>query len=344
MKPNNKKGFAILGTGMIAEFHAQAIQENAINGARLVAMGHYRPERFAEIEQKFGVPCLSEIDLLDHPDVDVVCLCTPSGQHSAQTVRAAEAGKHVLVEKPMAVTMADADAMIAACQKQQVNLGVIFPNRTKPLFQEVYQAVKSGQLGELTLGLVTLPFYRPQAYYDQAAWRGTWALDGGGVLMNQGIHQIDLLTWFMGDPVQIHAVAKTLQREIEVEDTVSACLLFGNGAVAAINGTTTAAPGFPPRIEVYGTRGGIQMEGETAIRWTIDGEDRLPGEFIPDQRTGAAGAAGDPRNITAAGHTALVGDFIESLRAGRPPMIDGNEGKRSLAVILGIYAAAGLTD
>ena len=344
MKSSNKTGFAILGAGMIAGFHARAIAENASRGARLVAVGHYRPERFADIEQSFGVPCMSEAELLDNRDVDVVCICTPSGQHSAQTIRAAEAGKHVLVEKPMAVTLDDADAMIAACQKQQVNLGVIFPNRTKPLFQEVFRAVKSGQLGELTLGLVTLPFYRSQAYYDQAAWRGTWALDGGGVLMNQGIHQIDLLTWFMGDPVEIHAVAQTLQRDIEVEDTVSASLLFGNGAVAAIIGTTTASPGFPPRIEVYGTHGGIQLEGETAIRWTIDGEEKFPGDILTEKIQGSAGSAGDPRKITPAGHTALIGDFIEALRDGRPPMIDGSEGKRSLAVVLGIYAAAGLID
>ncbi len=343
MKSSDEIGFAVLGAGMIAEFHARAVAENAGRGARLVAVGHYRKERFRDIEQSFGVPCMSEDALLENPDVDVVCICTPSGQHSAQTIRAAEAGKHVLVEKPMAVTLAEADAMIAACQKQQVNLGVIFPNRTKPLFQEVFHAVKSGQLGELTLGLVTLPFYRSQAYYDQAAWRGTWALDGGGVLMNQGIHQIDLLTWFMGDPVEIHAAARTLHRAIEVEDTVSACLVYGNGAVASINGTTTAEPGFPPRIEVYGTRGGIQLEGETAIRWTIDGEEKLPGDIIPDKIQGSAGSAGDPRKITAAGHTALVADFIDSLREGRPPMIDGSEGKRSLAVIRGIYQAAGLT-
>lgn len=342
MKSTNKTGFAILGAGMIAEFHARAIADNAKNGAELIAIGHYNPDRFSALERKFGVLCCSEAALLENPDIDVICLTTPSGQHAAQTIRAAEAGKHVLVEKPMAISMADADAMTAACEKHGVTLGVIFPNRTKPLFQAVHRAVKSGQLGELTLGLITLPFYRSQAYYDQAAWRGTWALDGGGILMNQGIHQIDLLTWFMGDPVEIHAVAGTLQRDIEVEDTVSACLRFENGALAVINGTTTASPGFPPRIEVYGTRGGIQLEGETPLRWTIDGEDRLPGEFVPDQPTGAAGAAGDPRNITAAGHTALVGDFIESLRAGRPPMIDGNEGKRSLAVILGIYQAAGL--
>jgi len=344
MKPTHKTGFAILGAGMIAEYHARAIADNAANGAELIAIGHYNPDRFVGIARKFGVPCCSEAALLENPDVDVICITTPSGQHAAQTIRAAEAGKHVLVEKPMAVSMADAEAMIAACKKYQVSLGVIFPNRTKPIFQEVFRAVKSGQLGELTFGLVTLPFYRSQAYYAQAAWRGTWALDGGGILMNQGIHQIDLLTWFMGDPVEIHAVAGTLQRDIEVEDTVSACLRFENGAMAAIIGTTTATPGFPPRIEVYGARGGIQLDGETPLRWTVDGEDRLPGELIPDQPTGAAGAAGDPRNITAAGHTALVADFIESLHTGRPPMIDGDEGKRSLAVILGIYQAAGLNN
>jgi len=345
MKSLNKIGFAILGTGMIAEYHAQAIAENAEFGAQLVAVGHYKKELFSEIGQRFGVPCLLEGEILANPAVDVVCICTPSGQHAEQAIRAAEAGKHVFVEKPMATRVEDAEAMIAACQKQQVQLGVVFPSRTKPLYQDVFQAVHSGQLGEITLGLVNLPFYRPQSYYDQAAWRGTWALDGGGVLMNQGIHQIDLLTWFMGDPVEFRAFAQTLQRKIEVEDTLSACLRFGNGAMAAINATTTASPGFPPRIEIYGTRGGIQLEGDTPVRWVIDGKERFPGTDEPgDKKLASAGAGADPRNITAAGHTALIRDFIESLREGRPPMIDGKEGKRSVEVILGIYEAAGLLN
>jgi predicted dehydrogenase len=332
-------GFAILGTGMISEYHAQAIAANHENGARLVAMGHYDPQRFPEIERRFGVPCQTEQELLSNPEVDVIFICTPSGQHAQQTIAAAQARKHVLVEKPMATRLEDADAMISTCHQNQVTLGVAFPSRTKPVFQRIHEAIQSGELGELTLGLVNLPYYRSQAYYDQAAWRGTWALDGGGVLMNQGIHQVDLLAWFMGDPVAVTAHALTLQREIEVEDTLSASLRFTNGALAAIDATVTAAPGFPPRMEIYGTRGGVQIEGDTVMRWwSEDGPRKEDAIAVPPS---AAGAGADPRGISTAGHIAIVKDFIQALHENHPPLIDGVEGRRSLAIVNSIYQAAG---
>lgn len=340
-----KLGFAILGAGMIAEYYAQAIAANGENGARLIAIGHYDPQRFSEIERRFGVPCMLEQELLSHPDIDGMCICTPSGQHAGQTIRAAWAGKHVLVEKPMATSLADADAMIAACQDHRVALGVAFQSRTKPLFQEIYRAIQSGELGELTLGLVNLPYYRPQSYYAQAAWRGTWALDGGGVLMNQGIHQVDLLAWYMGTPVEVRANASTLHRQIEVEDTLCASLRFANGALAAINATTTAAPGFPPRIEIYGNRGGLQVEGDTPVRWWLGGQEPVSdrqGSQPASVRPPSAGAGADPRGISIAGHIALVSDFIQAVRDHRPPLVDGTEGRRSLAIVLAIYQAAGL--
>lgn len=336
MNNENLFGFAILGAGMIAEYHAAAVAANAAAGARLTAVAHYDPARYAAITQQYGAPCMSEAEMLARPDVDVVCICTPSGQHAAQAIRAMQAGKHVLVEKPMATTLADADAMIAACQENSVTLGVAFQSRTKPLFQEVARLIQAGALGELTLGLVNLPYLRPPSYYAQAEWRGTWAMDGGGVLMNQGIHQIDLLAWYMGDPVETRAFAATLQRSIEVEDTLAAALRFPNGAMAAINATTTAAPGFPPRIEIYGTRGGIQIEGDQPARWQVEG--------CPPPETGAApaaaGAGADPRGISTAGHIALVADFIAALREGRAPLVDALEGRRSLAIVSGIYSAA----
>jgi predicted dehydrogenase len=332
-------GFAILGAGMIAEYHAQAITANSGNGARLVAMGHYDRQRFTEIERRFGVPCQTEHELLSNPQVDVICICTPSGQHAQQTIAAAQAGKHVMVEKPIATRLEDADAMIWACHENQVTLGVVFPSRTKPVFQRIHAAIQSNELGELTLGLVNLPYYRSQAYYDQAAWRGTWALDGGGVLMNQGIHQVDLLAWYMGDPVSVTAHALTLERQIEVEDTLCASLRFAKGALAAINATVTAAPGFPPRLEIYGTRGGIQIEGDTVMRWWSQDAPGEPASVIA--QPSSAGAGADPRGISTAGHTALVSDFIDALRENRPPLVDGAEGRRSLAIVISIYQAAG---
>jgi UDP-N-acetyl-2-amino-2-deoxyglucuronate dehydrogenase len=344
MVGSKKVRFGILGAGMVADFHRQAIEANAEVGAELALVGHYDPMRYGEIRKRFGVECVSQERLLADPSVDVVCICTPSGQHAEQAIAAAQHGKHVLVEKPMALCLEDADKMIAACAQRGVVLGVVLQRRTDPLFQRIHAAIQAGDLGEITVGLLSMPYYRPQAYYDQAAWRGTWALDGGGVLMNQGIHLVDLLVWYMGDPVEARAYAATLQRRIEVEDTLAASLRFANGALATITATTTAAPGFPHRLEIYGTRGGIQVEGEAAGRWTVAGEPAVVG--VPPL-TGAAVDAGmgaDPRRIAPTGHIAIVRDMVEAVREGRPPLVDGQEGRRSLAAILSIYRAAGLVQ
>jgi UDP-N-acetyl-2-amino-2-deoxyglucuronate dehydrogenase len=337
-------GFAILGAGMIADYHHQAIVANADLGAHLVAVGHYNPARFGEISARFGVPCVGQEELLADPAVDVVCICTPSGQHAGQAIAAASAGKHVLVEKPMALSLGDADAMIAACDQAGVQLGVTLQRRATPLFQRIHAAIQAGDLGDLTLGVVTMPYYRPQAYYDQADWRGTWALDGGGVLMNQGIHLVDLLVWYMGDPVQVQAHAGTLHRDIEVEDTLTATLRFADGALATITATTTAAPGFPHRMEIYGTGGAIQVEEESVGRWELVDPARATVEPPPIETAASAGAGADPRGIAATGHIVIFRDFIHALRAGRSPQIDGAEGRRSLAAVLAIYEAAGLLD
>jgi len=340
--PNQEVGFAILGAGMIADYHRQAIAANAELGARLAAVGHYCRDRFAEIGDRFGFPCLSQADLLAHPDVDVICICTPSGQHAEQAIAAAAAGKHILVEKPIAIDLGEADAMIAACEEARVRLGVTLQRRALPLFRKIRQAVEAGDLGELVLGTVTMPYYRPQEYYDQAAWRGTWALDGGGVLMNQGIHLVDLLVWYMGDPVQVHARAGTLYHDIEVEDVLAATLGFANGARASIIATTNADPGAPHRLELYGTRGYIQIEGEAAVRWEL--ADPTGAAITPPITGGEAnaGASADPRGIKPTGHIGIFRDFILALREDRPFYLDAVEGRRSLAAVLAIYEAAGI--
>ncbi len=329
-------GCAIVGAGMVARYHQAAVAACAEQGARLVAMGHYDPARFAAITEHFHVPALSFQDLLAHPEVEVVILATPSGQHAAQAMAAAAAGKHVLVEKPMALTRHDADAMIAACARAGVQLGVVLQRRMEPLFRRIHEAIQAGALGALTMAQVTMPYHRSQGYYDQAAWRGTWAMDGGGVLMNQGIHLVDLLVWFMGDPVAVQAQAATLHRAIEVEDTLVATLRFAGGALATLTATTTCEPGLPHRIELYGTRGSIQVEGEFLVRWVEAGS-------LPDTSTagqGDAGASGDPGGIDTAGHIAILRDFLDAIHANRAPLVDGMEGRRSLAVVRDVYAAA----
>ena len=343
MLASGELGFAILGAGMVADYLRQAIVANRDVGARLVAVGDIDRARFDEISARFGVRCVAPDDLLADENVDVICVATPSGQHASQAIAAAQAGKHVIVEKPMALSLADADDMMVACDQAGVTLGVTLQRRTDPLFRRVYDAIQAGDLGDLTLGLVTLPYYRSQAYFNQAEWRGTWALDGGGALMNQGIHEVDLLIWYMGDPTQVQALAGTLHRGVEVEDTLTATLQFANGALATIAGTTTTEPGFPHRIEIYGTRGGIQIEGEQVRRWELADPAKALVE-PPEIKAGIthAGAGGDPRGIAATGHIAIVRDFIQALRADRTPLVDGHQGRRSLSAVLAIYEAAGL--
>lgn len=332
-------GVAILGTGVVADFHRQAIEAN---GSRLVAVGHYDPNKFSEVSERFGVPCLTFEEVLKAPGVDAICICTPSGQHAEQTITAARAGKHVLVEKPMALSLTDADAMIHACEENNVRLGVVLQRRAEPLFQSLKAAIDVGDLGELTLAAVTMPYLRTQSYYDQADWRGTWRQDGGGVLMNQGIHLLDLLVWWLGDPVSVTAYAATLQHNIEVEDTLVATLRFERGALATFTATTTAAPGFPHRLELYGSQGGIQIVGEQIHSWKLAQPERAKVKPMLPATNEEPGAGGDPRAIKASGHVNVFKDFMQAIRESRPPKIDGREGKRSLKTVLEIYKAAGL--
>ena len=337
----NELGFAILGAGMVAEYHLNAIQECADLGARLVGVGHYNPARFEDISERFGAPASSYDELLADPAVDAVCICTPSGHHAQQAIAAASSGKHVLVEKPMALSLADADAMIAACRENGVQLGVCLQRRAEPLFRRVHDAIHGGDLGEITLGVVTMPYFRDEPYYAQAEWRGTWAMDGGGVLMNQGIHIIDLLLWFLGDPVDVHAFADSRHRSVEIEDTAGAVLRFANGTVATITATVATEPGFPHRLEVYGTNGGIQIEGESVLRWGLADESKATVEPWPVATEQVdPGMAGDPRGISTSGHIAILKDFIAGIRRGEDPVIDGAEGRRSLAAILAVYESS----
>jgi len=332
--------FGILGTGLIAEYHRQAIA--ATDGAVLRAVGHYNPDKLQLLSEQFTVPALSEAELLARPDIDVVIICTPSGQHAEQTIRAAEAGKHVLVEKPMALSLDDADAMIEACRNAGVLLGVCLQRRTEPLFRRVHAAVTAGDLGDITVASLNMPYFRGDGYYAQADWRGTWAVDGGGILMNQGIHLIDLLVWFLGDPEVIQAQAATLKRSVEVEDTIVATLRFPGGTLATVSGTTTAEPGFPHELRLHGDRGSIVINGESVQTWQLLDPAAAKVEPMTPAVSESAGAAGDPRGLSIDGHLKVLHEFVTVLNGEGRLSIDGNEGRRSLATVLGIYEAAGL--
>ncbi len=334
---------AILGAGMVADYHRQGILACADLGVRLAAIGCHNPAKANGIASKFGAPAYDYAQILADPTIAAVAICTPSGQHAEQAIAALHAGKHVLVEKPMALALADADAMIEAAARHNLTLAVALQRRTDPVFQRVHEAIAAGDLGQMTLATVTLPYQRTAAYYAQADWRGTWTLDGGGVLMNQGIHLVDQLVWNMGDPVKVTAHAATLQHNIEVEDTLVATLRFANGALATITATTTAAPGFAHTLGFYGTKGGIQIEGETVQRWAlVDAARATVPPIVTTSGDSTIGAGGDPRGIAATGHIAIWQDFVMAIQEGHAALVDGREARRSLAAVLAIYRAAGL--
>ncbi len=253
-------GLGIIGCGMIAEFHTRAINE--IANARLIGTWSRNPANAAKIAgfAKGGCPTFDDLDaLLRQPDLDVVCICTPSGAHMEHAVRAARAGKHVVVEKPLEITLPRCDAIIDACDDAGVRLCTIFPSRFTPANIRLKDAIDLGRFGRLTLGDTYVKWWRTQEYYDSGGWRGTWQLDGGGALMNQAIHNVDLLTWLMGDVVAITALTATLAHQrIEVEDTAVAALRFKNGALGVIEAATSAYPGLLKRTEIHGDRGSAQ--------------------------------------------------------------------------------------
>lgn len=332
-------GFGIVGAGMVAQYHAEAIAQTP--GARLVAVCRADAARAAETEARHGVPCeTTYAALLTRPDVEVVCICTPSGLHTEQTLAAAQAGKHVLVEKPMALTLADANAMIYACRQSGGLLGVALQRRTDAAFVAAQAAIAAGALGRLVLGCVTVPYLRTKDYYESAAWRGTWKLDGGGALMNQGIHLLDLLLWYLGDVAEVQTQMTTLAHAIEVEDCLSATARFTSGALGSVVATTAAAPGYPHRVEVYGQRGGMQIEGERIVRWESAIMPHVPGLAVSIPGIAASGAGSSPRGISQEGHQRLIADMVAAIRERRQPVVPGEEGRRSLALALAIYEAA----
>ncbi|MFE5323902.1 Gfo/Idh/MocA family protein [Paenibacillus sp. NPDC056579] len=333
---SQKIRFAVIGAGVIAPLHARAIQQHP--EAELVAFVDSVKEKAEKLAKEYGV---SEVygdirELLQESDVDAVCICLPSGLHSEVTIAAAEAGKHVLCEKPLDITLASMDAMIAACRSHKVKLATVFQKRTTELAIQVRKAVQEGKLGKLVLGDAYLKYYRSPEYYKSADWRGTWAVDGGGALMNQGVHGIDIIRWIMGDVDSVFAYAAPLVRDIEVEDTAVAVVRYKNGAFGVIQGTTSVNPGQEPRFEIHGEHGSI-IYGDSGIKlWkTIDGEE-------PPAAAASSKAEGsnDPQAISNDGHYILIDDLIHAIREDRDPLISGEEARKAVELILAIYESA----
>lgn len=335
-------GFAIVGCGMIARFHVRALAE--VPGARVAVLVTRNPVSAQRLIDETGiapVPIFTDLaDALKRPDVQVVIVTTPSGAHLEPAVAAANAGKHVVVEKPLEITPERCDHIIDACDHNRVKLCTIFPSRFHDANVTLKAAVDSGRFGKLTLGETTCKWWRTQAYYDEGGWKGTQTLDGGGALINQAIHNVDLLLWMMGDATHVTGFTATLAHErIEVEDTAVACLKFKNGALGVIQATTSVHPGLPKTIGIHGDRGTAVIEQEDILRWDFTPETPEDAEVKTKfaQKVGASGGSSDPKAISHQGHARQLADFVRAIETNTPPRVDGREGRKAVALICAIY-------
>lgn len=322
-------GFGIIGTGTIAAIHADAIA--VLPDARLSAVTDVAAGPARDFAAACGCAAEPSLDaLLARPDVEVVCVCVPSGMHAEVGVRAAKAGKHLVVEKPIDVSLDAADRLITAAREAGVTLTVISQHRFDPGVTELKRLIDDGTLGTVVLGEATTKWYRTQAYYDSAPWRGTWAMDGGA-LLNQGIHYVDLLRWCMGPPAEVTAVCTTQAHQIEVEDTALAIVRFASGAVGTITATTAAFPGFPQRLEITGTGGTVTVEDGQLVRSALASADASgsPGA--------AQAAAADPAALGTASHAAQIADLLAAIDEGRQPAVSGESGREALEMVRAVY-------
>ncbi|MCR4426519.1 MAG: Gfo/Idh/MocA family oxidoreductase [Firmicutes bacterium] len=335
-------GFAVIGCGAIARMHLESIV--SIPSAKLVAVADTVLQRAEAVSREFGCDAYTNYrKVLERPDVRVVCIITPSGARREIALEAAAAGKHIIVEKPVEITVDRVDDIIQACDRAGVVLSGIFQFRFKPAWKFVKRAIDDGRLGKLVLGDAYNKWFRTQEYYDSSGWRGTWALDGGGALMNQGIHLVDLLLWMMGDAEQVTAYMGTLAHSrIEVEDTAVAVVKFKNGALGVIEGTTSVFPGYPMKMELHGTNGTVGLQGDWISDWSVrettDAEQSEVTKLLVPVSTQST--ASDPKQTDPTWHRLQIQDVVESILAGREPSVTGREGRRSVELINAIYKSA----
>lgn len=332
-----KLGFGIIGCGIIADFHANAVHE-CFAEAELVGVCdvvYDAAEKFAHRHRTSAFK--DEAELLASKEVDVVCICTPSGYHHSSVVAAARAGKHIICEKPLAINKEQLDRVEEECKKAGVTVSVISQNRYAKSIQKVKGAIDEGLLGKVVCADIYMKYYRSQEYYDSGSWRGTKRIDGGGALMNQGIHGVDLLLYLAGDIKSVFALSKTLVRNIEVEDTLSAVVEYKSGATGVIQATTSVYPGYPRRLDINGENGSIVLDETSIVRWDIQnggGHDDVI--LMPSFTHGAA----TPTAISNDGHIQQISDTIRCIRKGIKPLSGLADGRRAVDVILAIYQSA----
>jgi len=326
----------LIGGGNITDTHSRAVR--AIPGAEVAAIYGTNAEKVVRLCRQYGGKPYQDFDaFLGHRPMDLVVIGSPSGLHATHGIAAAGCGLHVLTEKPIDVTTQRADALIQAAENSGVKLGVIFQDRVQPGIRQLKEWVSTGVVGKPILADARVKWYRPLEYYGNSRWRGRWALEGGGALMNQGVHTVDLLLWILGDVLRVQARTATALHAVEVEDTAVAILEFASGALGVLQATTAAYPGYPRRVEITGSEGTVILEHDQIL--AVNLHNPPPGvsaRVAPDRNQSAS----SPVVSDVRGHQAVLEDFIRAVEQDRAPLCDGREGRRSVAVIEAIYRAA----
>lgn len=337
-----KHGFGIIGAGSIAEVHARAI--DTLMDAELVGVFDHNPGKTLTFSAKYNCRDFESVEELCNDDqIDMVCICTPSGLHLEPALAAITAGKHCIVEKPLETSIERCDRIINAGIKHNVLVSGIFPMRFSKVNIELKKAINQGRFGKLVMGDAYVKWFRTPEYYKEVRWRSEMAASGGGAVMNQAIHSVDLLRWFMGKVSAVCAFSGLIGHEgIEVEDVASATLKFENGAVGVIEASTAVNPGFYRRIEVLGTKGSVVVEEEKLLTWKFD-EETEDDERIREKYSGSnvtGGGVSDPKAISDIGHLRQLLDIIKAVDNGRAPAVDAPEAKKAVELVLAIYASA----
>ena len=324
----------LVGCGNITDTHARAAREA---GLGIAAFFGRDPKKAEAMAARYGGRAFARYeDFLAHRPMDLVVIGSPSGVHAEQGIAAAARGLHVLVEKPIDVSTASGEALVAAAGKAGVKLGVLFQDRLKPDLVRLHAFLGRGGLGRALVASARVKWHRPPEYYSASRWRGTKALDGGAALVNQGIHTLDLLLWLLGPVTDVRALTATVLHAIEGEDVALALLRFASGALATFEATTVAFPGYPRRVEISGTEGTVIVEGDRVV--AADLRTSVPGLVSAGDEGRASAATAVVADATP--HRRVLEDFARAIASGSPPACDGREGLRSLAVVEAVYAAA----
>lgn len=332
----SKVNFAIIGCGLISDFHIRAIQQ--IENAKLIGVCDYKTENAQKKSEEYNVKYyLTYEDLLGDPNIDAVCVCTPSGYHFEHSLMALSKGKHVLVEKPVSFTLESCDTLEKEATKQGVKLSVVSQLRFSENIQKVKECIDKGDLGCIVNANLSMNYYRYAEYYNKSSWRGTYEMDGGGALMNQGIHGIDLLRYLLGPVKSIYSISKTLVHNIQVEDTLSATVEFKNGALGNIQAATSTFPGTPRELKICGSQGTIILVENKITRFDI--KDKPEYKALENSNLHFFDAD-DPKKIDSAGHMKQIKNFINAILTCEELLVKLEDGRNAVEIALSAYKSS----